>query len=191
MVQVQSASSWIEVGMENTLRPHEFENLIQRSRSNVWQSVYRPIYEIYPPLRPAFSIRPVVQPSGVEILDPVIFEQEAVEVDSNVQAIQAFRNKRLRTDVSWESMLNSQRVAGIRKWIGIISESLNSFDLGRRWSRLAPLGTSLAEGLKDVFEGNPHVLYMPGLDLFLGTFNGAMIRELPHFHLTRVRFTNL
>ena len=139
--------------MENTLRPHEFENLIQRSRSNVWQSVYRPIYEVYPPLRPAFSIRPVVQPSGVEILDPVIFEQEAVEVDSNVQAIQAFRNKRLRTDVSWESMLNSQRVAGVRKWIGIISESLNSFDLGRRWNRLAPLGASLAEGLKDVFAG--------------------------------------
>ena len=143
----------VEVGMDNTLRPHEFDNLIHRARSNVWQSVYRPIYEVYPPLRPAFSIRPVVQPSGVEFPDPMIFEQEAVEVDSAVQSIQAFRNKRLRSDISWEAMLNSQRVAAIRKWIGIITESLTSFDLGRRWSRLAPLGASLAEGLKDVFAG--------------------------------------
>lgn len=64
-----------------------------------------------------------------------------------------FRNKRLKADVSWEAMLNTQRIAAIRKWIGVISDALPSFDLGRKWNRLAPLGASLAEGLKDSFAG--------------------------------------
>lgn len=50
-------------------------------------------------------------------------------------------------------MLNTQRIAAIRKWIGVVSSSLNSFDIGRKWNRLAPLGASLAESLKDVFAG--------------------------------------
>ena len=62
-----------------------------------------------------------------------------------------FRNKRSASALSWDGLLNTQRIAAIRKWVGIISTSPLSFDLVRRWNRLDPLGASLAEGLKNVF----------------------------------------
>lgn len=76
-----------------------------------------------------------------------------MEVDTAVHSIRDFRSKRIFSDLSWEAMLNTQRIAAIRKWIGVVSSSLNSFDIGRKWNRLAPLGASLAESLKDVFAG--------------------------------------
>ncbi len=68
-----------------------------------------------------------------------------------MQSIRVFRNKRSASALSWDGLLNTQRIAAIRKWVGIISTSPLSFDLGRRWNRLDPLGASLAEGLRNVF----------------------------------------
>ena len=69
----------------------------------------------------------------------------------HVKSIRVFRNKRASAALSWDGLLNTQRIAAIRKWVGIISASPLCFDLGRRWNRLDPLGASLAEGLKNVF----------------------------------------
>lgn len=126
---------------------------IDRCRGVVWGSIYRPIWEICPPVPKAYNNRGYAVPSGLCAIDPIMFEVEATETAKRVDDIRVFRNKRVADSLSWEAYLNTQRVAAIRKWVGIISTSPGCFDLGRRWNRLEPLGQSLAEGLKDVFSG--------------------------------------
>ena len=64
-----------------------------------------------------------------------------------------FRQKRSSGELSWEQQLNSQELQAIRKWVRIILTAAVAFDLGRRLEKGAPLGGSIAAGLKHVFSG--------------------------------------
>jgi len=70
-----------------------------------------------------------------------------------VSGLVRFRQKRNATDLTWAQQLNTQRVAAITKWVKIILTFPADFDLGRKWDKDVPLGTSIAVGLKHVFSG--------------------------------------
>ncbi len=132
---------------------HALDSQIMIAKKRVWGSIYKPIWKVFPPLPKVTSCKPFPQPTGLCFLPP---DESGCDggsepLDSKVQSIRVFRNKRSASALSWEGLLNTQRIAAIRKWVGIISTSPLSFDLGRRWNRLDPLGASLAEGLKNVF----------------------------------------
>ena len=129
-----------------------FESHLQICKSKSWGTIYKPIWKTFPPLQPAYRPKSFAQPSGVCFPEPCTDDGgEAVLDDGKVKSIRVFRSKRSSAALSWDGLLNSQRIAAIRKWVGIISASPLCFDLGRRWNKLDPLGASLAEGLKNVF----------------------------------------
>ena len=130
-----------------------FESHLAFSRRAVWGSIFNPIYVVRPPISiPGSSIPLVPRPCGViTVVSP---EHEGEEDTSDKpEALRIFRAKRTVTGHSWEAMLNSQRVAAIRKWAGIIMMYLNSFEIGRQWDRLSPMGQALGDGLKHIFAG--------------------------------------
>ena len=132
---------------------HALDSQIMIAKKRVWGSIYRPIWKVFPPVPKVVKCKPFPQPTGLCFLPPDELGDDggSEPLDSKVQSIRVFRNKRSASELSWDGLLNTQRIAAIRKWVGIISTSPLSFDLGRRWNRLDPLGASLAEGLKNVF----------------------------------------
>ena len=121
-------------------------------RSRVWGSIYRPIYETNPPMPQVAAIRSPTVPSGILLVDTPVAEQVDEDVGP-VAGLIKFRQKRSSGELSWEQQLNSQRIAAIRKWVRIILTAAAAFDLGRRLEKGAPLGGSIAAGLKHVFSG--------------------------------------
>eukprot|EP00435_Cladocopium_sp_Y103_P061868 s616_g23.t1 len=97
-------------------------------------------------------VRSSAAPSGILLVDTPIAEGSGDE-SGPVSGLVKFRQKRNATDLSWEQQLNTQRVAAIRKWVQIILTCATAFDLGRRLDKGAPLGGSVAAGLKHVFSG--------------------------------------
>ena len=91
-------------------------------------------------------------PSGILLVDTPVAEQVDEDVGP-VAGLIKFRQKRSSDELSWEQQLNSQRIAAIRKWVRIILTAAVAFDLGRRLEKGAPLGASIAAGLKHVFSG--------------------------------------
>ena len=91
-------------------------------------------------------------PSGILLVDTPVSEQVDEDVGP-VAGLIKFRQKRSSDELSWEQQLNSQRIAAIRKWVRIILTAAVAFDLGRRLEKGAPLGASIAAGLKHVFSG--------------------------------------
>ena len=129
-----------------------FESHVGICKSKSWGTIYKPIWKVYQPLQPAYRTKAVVQPSGICFPEPCTSVEDGATIeDGTVKSIRVFRNKRSSAALSWDGLLNTQRISAIRKWVGIISASPLCFDLGRRWNRLDPLGASLAEGLKNVF----------------------------------------
>ncbi|CAL1153951.1 unnamed protein product [Cladocopium goreaui] len=94
----------------------------------------------------------IPKPCGVLAVPAPVLEDED-GTDDKPGALRIFRAKRTITGRSWESLLNSQRVAAIRKWAGIIMSYLNFFEIGRQWDRLTPMGQALGDGLKHIFAG--------------------------------------
>lgn len=131
-----------------------FESHVAFARRRVWGSTFLPIWEARPPLR-TFDIetRSCARPSGVVVVREIALEGVEDTTPHRAETLTTFRSKRAITDRSWESMLNSQRVAAIRKWSGLLVNNLKHFQLGRQWDRLTPLGHSICEGLKHVFAG--------------------------------------
>ena len=121
-------------------------------RSRIWGSIYRPIYETNPPMPQVAVFRSPTVPSGVLLVDTPVAEQVDEDVGP-VAGLIKFRQKRSSGELSWEQQLNSQRIAAIRKWVRIILTAAVAFDLGRRLEKGAPLGGSIAAGLKHVFSG--------------------------------------
>ena len=121
-------------------------------RSRVWGSIYRPIYETNPPMPQVAAFRSPTMPSGILLVDTPVAEQVDEDVGP-VAGLIKFRQKRSSGELSWEQQLNSQRIAAIRKWVRIILTAAVAFDLGRRLEKGAPLGGSIAAGLKHVFSG--------------------------------------
>ena len=142
--------------MSNSLDAAPFQALdsqIMIAKKRVWGSIYKPIWKVFPPVPKVVKFKPFPQPTGLCFLPPDEVDDDggSKPLDSKVQSIRVFWNKRSASALSWDGLFNTQRIAAIRKWVGIISTSPLSFDLGRRWNRLDPLGASLAEGLKNVF----------------------------------------
>ena len=98
------------------------------------------------------TVRSTQAPSGILLVDAPLAEDSGDE-SKPLTGLIKFRQKRSADDLSWEQQLNSQRIAAIRKWVQIILISAISFDLGRRLDKGAPLGSSIAAGLKHVFAG--------------------------------------
>ena len=121
-------------------------------RSRIWGSIYRPIYETNPPMPQVAALRSPTVPSGILLVDTPVAEQVDEDVGP-VAGLIKFRQKRSSGELSWEQQLNSQRIAAIRKWVRIILTAAVAFDLGRRLEKGAPLGGSIAAGLKHVFSG--------------------------------------
>ena len=129
-----------------------FETHVDYCRMRVWPSIYRPIWETNPALSQVRVIRGTTPPSGLILVDTPISE-EHVDDAQPVSGLVRFRQKRNATDLTWAQQLNTQRVAAITKWVKIILTFPAAFDLGRKWDKDAPLGTSIAAGLKHVFSG--------------------------------------
>ena len=129
-----------------------FETHVDYCRMRVWSSIYRPIWETNPALSQVRVIRGTTPPSGLILVDTPISE-EHVDDAQPVSGLVRFRQKRNATDLTWAQQLNTQRVAAITKWVKIILIFPAAFDLGRKWDKDAPLGTSIAAGLKHVFSG--------------------------------------
>ena len=121
-------------------------------RSRVWGSIYRPIYETNLPMPQVAAFRSPTVPSGILLVDTPVAEQVDEDVGP-VAGLIKFRQKRSSGELSWEQQLNSQRIAAIRKWVRIILTAAVAFDLGCRLEKGAPLGGSIAAGLKHVFSG--------------------------------------
>ena len=105
-----------------------------------------------PPLPQVSVFRNPTVPSGILLVDTPVAEQTDEELGP-VAGLMKFRQKRSSNELSWEQQLNSQRIAAIRKWVNIILTAASAFDLGRRLEKGAPLGGSIAAGLKHVFAG--------------------------------------
>ena len=130
-----------------------FESHLAFARRSVWGSVFNPIYVVRPPLDiPGSHSFSFPKPCGVASIGPLDFEGDDVPVDQT-ESLRVFRAKRTVSDRSWEAMLNTQRVAAIRKWAGVIMKYLSSFEIGRQWDRLSPMGQALGDGLKHIFAG--------------------------------------
>ena len=130
-----------------------FESHLAFSRRAVWGSIFNPIYVVRPPISiPGSSLPLVPRPCGVIAVASPEHEAEEDSPDKH-EALRVFRAKRTVTGRSWEALLNSQRVAAIRKWAGIIMMYLNSFEIGRQWDRLSPMGQALGDGLRHIFAG--------------------------------------
>lgn len=93
----------------------------------------------------SYRPKPFAQPSGICFPEPCTAEgdDDDSQSDGQLKSIRVFRNKRSSAALSWDGLLNTQRIAAIRKWVGIISASPWCFHLGRRWNRLDPLGAFL------------------------------------------------
>ena len=130
-----------------------YESHLAFSKRAVWGSIFNPIYVARPPISvPGSSIPLVPKPCGVIAVATPEHEGDD-EASDRPEALRIFRAKRTVTGRSWEALLNSQRVAVIRKWAGIIMMYLNSFEIGRQWDRLSPMGQALGDGLKHIFAG--------------------------------------
>ena len=130
-----------------------FESHLAFSRRAVWGSIFNPIYVVRPPISiPGSSLPLVPRPCGVIAAASPEHEAEEDSPDKH-EVLRVFRAKRTVTGRSWEALLNSQRVAAIRKWAGIIMMYLNSFEIGRQWDRLSPMGQALGDGLRHIFAG--------------------------------------
>ena len=129
-----------------------FETHVDYCRMRVWSSIYRPIWETNPALSQVRVIRGTTSPAGLILVDTPISEEHADDAQP-VSGLVRFRQKRNATDLTWAQQLNTQRVAAITKWVKIILIFPAAFDLGRKWDKDAPLGTSIAAGLKHVFSG--------------------------------------
>ena len=130
-----------------------YESHLAFSRRAVWGSIFNPIYVARPPISvPGSSIPLVPKPCGVIAVATPEHEGDD-EASDRPEALRIFRAKRTVTGRSWEALLNSQRVAAIRKWAGIIMMYLNSFEIGRQWDRLSPMGQALGDGLRHIFAG--------------------------------------
>ena len=105
-----------------------------------------------PPVPYIQVARGPVAPSGVLLFETPLAEGSDDDLGP-VSTLIRFRQKRGAQDLSWEQQLNSQRIAAIRKWVQIILTTTVAFDLGRKLERGAPLGDSIASGLKHVFAG--------------------------------------
>ena len=134
----------------DTAPSHALDSQIMIAKKRVWGSIDRPVWKVFPPILKVFKARPFARPTGLCFLPPGSSGDDggSEPLDGKVQSIRVFRNKRSASALSWDGLLNTQRIAAIR--VGIIATSPLSFDLGRRWNRLDPLG-ALAEGLKNVF----------------------------------------
>ena len=131
-----------------------FESHAAFARRRVWNSSFVPIWEARPAFNvPGVGIKGYPKPSGMIVLRSFEMEGDEDNSDSRVDALTTFRSKRAITDRSWEEQLNSQRVAAIRKWSGLLIGHLKNFQLGRQWDRLSPLGQTICDGLKHVFAG--------------------------------------
>ena len=131
-----------------------FEAHLAYARRRVWGSTFVPIWES----RPAFptvgnSYSSTARPSGVVLVRDASFEGAEEPVNPRVEALSTFRSKRAVSSKSWETLLNSQRVAAIRKWSALLVNHIRCFQLGRQWNRLTPLGPTICDGLKLVFAG--------------------------------------
>ena len=112
-----------------------YESHLAFSKRAVWGSIFNPIYVARPPISaPGSSIPLVPKPCGVIAVATPEHEGDD-EASDRPEALRIFRAKRTVTGRSWEALLNSQRVAAIRKWAGIIMMYLNSFEIGRQWDR--------------------------------------------------------
>ena len=130
-----------------------YESHLAFARRSVWGSIFNPIYVVRPPISiPGSNIPMIPKPCGVLAVPAPVLEDED-GTDDKPGALRIFRAKRTITGRSWESLLNSQRVAAIRKWAGIIMSYLNFFEIGRQWDRLTPMGQALGDGLKHIFAG--------------------------------------
>ena len=130
-----------------------YESHLAFARRSVWGSIFNPIYVVRPPISiPGGNIPMIPKPCGVLAVPAPVLEDED-GTDDKPGALRIFRAKRTITGRSWESLLNSQRVAAIRKWAGIIMSYLNFFEIGRQWDRLTPMGQALGDGLKHIFAG--------------------------------------
>jgi hypothetical protein len=105
-----------------------FESHVAFARRRVWGSTFLPIWEARPPLR-TFDIetRSCARPSGVVVVREIALEGVEDTTPHRAETLTTFRSKRAITDRSWESMLNSQRVAAIRKWSGLLVNNLKAF----------------------------------------------------------------
>ena len=134
-------------------------------RSRIWGSIYRPIYETNPPMPQVATFRSPTVPSGILLVDTPVAEQVDEDVGP-VAGLIKFRQKRSSDELSWEQQLNSQRIAAIRKWVRIILTAAVAFDLGCRLEKGAPLGGSIAAGLKHVFSAKLLGHFTTGLGPF-------------------------
>ena len=92
-----------------------FESHLAFSRRAVWGSIFNPIYVVRPPISvPGSSIPLIPKPCSVIAVASPEHEDEEGASDKP-EALRIFRAKRTVTGCSWEAMLNSQRVAAIRK----------------------------------------------------------------------------
>ena len=149
---IDATRTGIEGGEFEVASTSSFESHVGICKAKSWGTIYKPIWKVFQPLQPAYRPKAVAQPSGLCFPEPSASDGDEASIeDGTVKSIRVFRNKRASAALSWDGLLNTQRIAAIRKWVGIISASPLCFDLGRRWNRLDPLGASLAEGLKNVF----------------------------------------
>ena len=149
---IDATGTGIEGGEFEVASTSSFESHVGICKAKSWGTIYKPIWKVFQPLQPAYRPKAVAQPSGLCFPEPSASGGDEASIeDGTVKSIRVFRNKRASAALSWDGLLNTQRIAAIRKWVGIISASPLCFDLGRRWNRLDPLGASLAEGLKNVF----------------------------------------
>ena len=94
-----------------------------------------------------------MKPSGVVLVRDTTLEGEDEALAPRVEALSTFRSKRTVSSRTWEALLNSQRVAALRKWSALLVNHIRYFQLGRQWDKLTPLGPTICEGLKLVFAG--------------------------------------
>ena len=131
-----------------------YEAHLAYARRKVWGSTFVPIWESRPPFPVVgSSLSSTARPSGVVLVRDCTFEGVEEVFNPRVEALSTFRSKRAVSSKSWESLLNSQRVAAIRKWSALLVNHIRYFQLGRQWNRLTPLGPTICDGLKLVFAG--------------------------------------
>ena len=130
-----------------------FESHLAFTRRAVWGSVFNPIYVVRPPISiPGSSQQLVPRPCGFAAVASPDDEGDT-GFEERTESLRIFRAKRTVSGRSWEALLNSQRIAAIRKWAGVIMLYLNCFEIGRQWDRLSPMGQALGDGLKHIFAG--------------------------------------
>ena len=179
----------LKVGM--SCSDDAFESHLAFAKRAVWGSVSNPIYVVRPPISiPGKDQQLVPRTCGFAAVASPDDEGDT-GFEERTESLRIFRAKRTVSRRSWASLLNSQRIAAIRKWAGITMLYLNSFEVGRQWDRLLPMGQALGDGLKHIFAGKAtttlHARASPILKFVMWCDN----KGIPALHLLRLRSMNL